>query len=263
MIKYSSKQDKEHTQLAAFLEKTRYLTYKIKDIKDGPNPPDFVCINNDYLDSIELTELFKKKGIRKHSEKELEASQGNILKKVKEIIDKQSFANPFEVKVDFRTIHNPNGKYNIKAIVPALSSLIINSVQSVEPDFDKIKPRDRSLNNLGISKVVIRNGVMFGKKWLKNTRFNKIRIHFVRRDPHDEILLVLRKKGVILKKYQQKYRNSYLLIITNRYEGSQAFRFSEEFKKNIYETKFDRIFIFDYFNFTHFELKKANYNPGH
>jgi hypothetical protein len=250
----STQEAKEREQLNSFLENTKSLP-SYQKIERGEDPPDFVLYYRNKKFCIELTELFKH-AKSKYSEQQLEDAEIKIIKGVRAKIEKCELPI-IEIKVYFSELSNPQQGYNVSKTIANVSDLIIKKIKVAPPDFEKITIEADETKTEGIFKICIRNCIYRGKRWLQKTRLNPPqKCHWVKVDPVEEIQERIKEKEKKLQNYQNKYEQSYLLITTNRYKGSQAFECTKELKKIRFDMVFDRIFFFDYFTKTAFELKK-------
>ena len=222
------------------------------EVERGDNPPDFVLSHNNKKFSIELTGLFKSTKL-KCLEQQLEGAEKKIVNGVLRRIEKCNFS-PIEVKIYFCDLHYPQKGYDIACVIVDLSDSIIEKMRSVSIDFKKISiPRDE-IRIDGVFRVEIRNGILDGMKWLTQNRVWPNKSIWVRRDPFKEMQERISEKEKDLSKYRNQYERCYLLLIANRYQGSQAFECTKTLKKSIFDTDFDRVFFFDYSTHVAFEL---------
>ena len=250
-MQISTHETRELLQLLSFLQTTGFLPFTT--IERGGNPPDFILHYRNNKSAIELSELFKYSG-RKHSEQELEAAERAILNEVKKEIEKH-FPNPINVKISFCEPIGAERGYDIKKISKDLLSLIKRRLTSAPVDFEKISIASDEIGSQEISAINIRNGVLNGHRWLKSNRFERVKCHWVKRDPIEEIQSAIRRKEQGLEKYRNRFKKSYLLLTANRIKGSQSFECTEKLKEYYFRTNFDSVFLFDCFTKAAFILK--------
>ncbi|WP_319403218.1 hypothetical protein [uncultured Anaeromusa sp.] len=248
----------EEEQLLSFIKSTNLLQYdKILPIAQKCEPPDFEILYKSKKIALEITEIRTSIKFAGHPLAAIESYQQKILQTVKKNIDKEALpCKTLEAKVHFVKISHPDVGYNEKEIVAPLTTLILkyaNLFNSSNDDFYSSLICKRP-NIPGIGLVSFTPGIIKSTHWLPYNRIDKMSVHWVQRDPYGEIKKALLKKENLIHKYEN-YEKKYLLLIANRYLGSQAFDLSDEFRNHTFPTKFDKVFYFDTFLREGFELK--------
>lgn len=209
--------------------------------------PDFIVNSQTVRIGIEHTQLFKDMKVEdSFMSAGKYGNQEKILRKAMLICEKKGIP-PLLVEVLFEFTNKDYSREDINRISKSLAvyiedldsrKLLISEIVLRKDDF--IKKIDE------IEMVEITPGVIKGRTWLKEHRWEVVSVSVTRIKPDfiEEIQHCIEKKNSKFSTYE-KCDQCWLLIVVNRSNPAQRFDINENTKNHIYQSAFDRIFYLD------------------
>ena len=231
---------KKNSELIHLLRfKEAYGFFPEGEITPSENP-DFTIMLDDGMLGIEHTQIFyeEKDGI-------IPQEQENIIRKIieraqKEYINKDG--TPLIISVFFNSLDKLNNKH-IYSLPSILVDLVIKNKWKGSIEYDDGLPDEIGLIHIHHIKD------------LNFVEWNNPMSGWIDQMTDDKIENVIKGKGLKIERYRKKSNYLWLLIVADGFNSSSLFSYKGMFKNKIYETDFDKVFIFESFSKIYFELK--------
>ena len=232
--------DRELKITERFISNER-ITTPIIHIKEGGEPPDLeIALLGDKKISIELSELYDQKL------KQRQEFQNKII-----ALAEHKF---LEIHGIYLRVYITFSNEPMRGALNALDSfveLIFDFVEKVYLHNCHLEFRIGTLNskppNRYIKRITIDNDITFSN-WQS---FSAFKVDYI--NP-DLVLNRVKRKEKGLKNYKGQYEENWLLLVANFGSKASAFRYEQVLSQPL-NTKFDRVYIYEYFQDIVHEIK--------
>ncbi len=208
----------------------------IEIITDGENP-DFLCKRRNEVFGIELTSLKMK------SLSEITGLQRKIVQKAQELAEGD--LEPMEIKVWFSEYNTRYGAYKINQAALYIYETVKQTLSKIANNDGHSNEIETGGNRFGIIFLTANLGIINGKRWLANHRWQTQEPGFVNMSFESDLQEIINQKNKKYNKYLEKIDSCWLLVTIDRRKKEEKFDYARMKKQRIYNSLFDKTILFD------------------
>lgn len=181
----------------------------------------------------------------------IRTAQNKCLQKATELA-KQKGLPIVAVKVEFRSDRAPID-------IDEAAKELVEFVEKKIPEINKKKSSHYCESGLKYIKwIIIQLGIVNGRQWLPDYRFEQIPMNWMRINPIGEIQARIDEKQLKIPSYRKKCDKCWLLIGVNEWAAPEAVKITEELKNHVFSGDFKRLFFLSNIEGIVTELKISN-----